>query len=193
MRMQRLCRLGLYALCIGSSPVLLAGPDADLDTFRVPAGADIPQDYRQTYEQVAGPLFSGMHWNHFIRVYSKHGTAAYRHNSQEFQRYYQSDEDWMEDLPEPDYRTYPVGSVIIKENFWEVDNQPGKAHALTIMVKRAAGFDPDHGDWEYIELDRKGVERLRGNARQSEVALRCANCHESVKDRDYIFAIESGK
>ncbi len=184
---------GLLALGL-AQPIGAAGGEGDgLDSFRVPPGAVVPGDYRKTFDHVAGPLFSGMHWNHFIRVYIRGGTEAYRHNSREFQRFYQSDEDWMEDLPEPEYHVYPAGTVIIKENFREVDDAPGATHTLTIMIKQAAGYDPGHGDWEYVELDRRGRTSLRGNSRQSDVALRCANCHESVRDRDYVFAIEAGK
>src|SRR5262249_41411779 len=55
--------------------------------------------------------------------------------------------------------SYPVGSVIVKEKmfggYFAKDGKP--AHDATDgmggMVKRAPGFDPAHGDWEYFYFD----------------------------------------
>jgi hypothetical protein len=45
------------------------------------------------------------------------------------------------------------------------------------MVKRSAGYDPTHGDWEYFYFeDPKKIESGR--------IASCVQCHSSAKDKD---------
>lgn len=48
------------------------------------------------------------------------------------------------------------------------------------MIKRPAGFDPEHGDWEYFYAN--GETHL-----QSGPIATCVDCHTSASDRDYVF------
>jgi hypothetical protein len=68
-------------------------------------------------------------------------------------------------------RSYPVGSVIVKEKL------PGSN--IGGMVKRRAGYDPEHGDWEYFFKDEQGITSGRIES--------CVRCHDSARPRDYVF------
>ncbi len=82
---------------------------------------------------------------------------------------------------------YAVGSVIVKQKrihgYW--DRNSGKRVASAEngvggMVKRAAGYDPAHGDWEYFYFEDKS--KIQSGRIQS-----CVQCHEGAKDKDYVF------
>lgn len=73
-------------------------------------------------------------------------------------------------------RSYPVGSVIVKEK----ETPTYLAVGVGGMVKRAPGFDPGHGDWEYFYFnDPKELEAGRIES--------CVACHASPKARDHVF------
>lgn len=75
----------------------------------------------------------------------------------------------------------PVGAVVIKEKWW--DEKAASPHAYAAMIKRDAGFDPDHGDWEYVYVtqgeDGRRVQRGR--------IASCVECHERAVKSDYLF------
>jgi hypothetical protein len=76
--------------------------------------------------------------------------------------------------------TMPVGATIVKEK-WD-DERAKTPVAYAAMIKREAGYDPKHGDWEYVyaKLDKKGaVERGRLKS--------CIDCHATAEKRDYLF------
>ena len=54
------------------------------------------------------------------------------------------------------------------------------ANGVGGMIKRPAGYDPKHGDWEYFYFD---------DARKIESGriTSCVQCHSSAKDKDYVF------
>ena len=69
----------------------------------------------------------------------------------------------------------PAGATLIERLF-----QPGGATpvAFFAMVKRAPGFDPAGGDWEYIVVSASGQTEQRG------ALPLCARCHaEAPHDR----------
>lgn len=74
-------------------------------------------------------------------------------------------------------RTLPPGAVLI-----ELDrprgNDPVIAHLA--MTKRAPGFDPTGGDWEYLVLDPTG------NIEQRGILAACARCHAEAP-HDHVF------
>jgi hypothetical protein len=54
------------------------------------------------------------------------------------------------------------------------------SHGVGGMVKRAAGFDPAHGDWEYFYFeDPAHIE--------SGAIATCTGCHASARATDYVF------
>ena len=67
---------------------------------------------------------------------------------------------------------YPVGSIIVKEKLYLSEGLGG-------MIKRAAGYDPEHGDWEYFFKDSNGIETGRISS--------CRHCHSAAAARDYVF------
>jgi len=86
---------------------------------------------------------------------------------------------------------YPVGSVIVKEKQGqEYGNHRGERVAgqkvprtfdgVGGMVKRAAGYDPEHGDWEYFYFeDPAQIEH-------GKIAS-CVECHRGASTTDYVF------
>jgi hypothetical protein len=86
---------------------------------------------------------------------------------------------------------YPVGSVIVKEKLGlEYDlvdaggererNAAKTASGVGGMIKRAAGYDPEHGDWEYFYFeDPTKVEH-------GKIAS-CVECHRGAAATDYVF------
>ena len=75
----------------------------------------------------------------------------------------------------------PVGTVIVKEKHLvaSAEKPPVEYGA---MIKREPGYDPDHGNWEYMYVTRepeKHIERGRISS--------CIECHDIAKDQDYLF------
>ena len=96
---------------------------------------------------------------------------------------------FMNDIAAAAFRTnansYPVGAVVVKHKTPHGYILKDGKHVLGDvgvggMVKRAPGFDAKHGDWEYFYFeDRNQIESGRISA--------CVQCHDSAKQRDYIF------
>lgn len=76
----------------------------------------------------------------------------------------------------------PVGSTIVKEKrVGKSNSEPLLAYGA--MIKREPGYDPEHGDWEYVYADfSKGKPKIERGKIQS-----CINCHSIAKDRDYLY------
>lgn len=76
---------------------------------------------------------------------------------------------------------YPVGAVIVKEKV--VLSRSGNLSGRTGvggMIKRAPGFDPEHGDWEYFYFE--DAQRVDSGRIHS-----CVRCHLGAKQRDFVF------
>ena len=86
----------------------------------------------------------------------------------------------------PDTR-YPVGSVIVKEkraqpylSAIEPSGAKRDHDGVGGMIKRAPGYDPDHGDWEYLYFeDPARIECGR--------IASCIDCHSGAAAADYVF------
>lgn len=65
--------------------------------------------------------------------------------------------------------------------FAAAHSERGRAGPLFVMQKRAAGYDPAHGDWYYAVADKSARHVLR----QGRLAD-CAGCH-STSPTDYVF------
>jgi Cytochrome P460 len=79
---------------------------------------------------------------------------------------------------------FPVGAVFVKEHF--EGGQAGgvaKAGAVMMMEKRAAGFDPERGDWRYVVVNATG--EVEGDG----ALAGCAACHGEA-GRDHVFRVE---
>ena len=95
-----------------------------------------------------------------------------------------------EQVHQDDSAAYPVGSVVVKEKHELVTDGPSpdglavdqasSTAAIAGMIKRAPGYDPDHGDWEYFYYENNQVA---ATGRLSN----CIDCHTYAADRDYVF------
>ncbi|MFN0204792.1 MAG: cytochrome P460 family protein [Planctomycetota bacterium] len=82
---------------------------------------------------------------------------------------------------------YPAGSIVIKDKL-SIDAPPNRIDGLKYsqkpgvggMIKRAPGYDPEHGDWEYFYFENPSKIT---NGRIAN----CVQCHTNAKDRDYVF------
>lgn len=180
-------RLKLLLAVIVLSPLTLNGDEPyQVDLFELPDSHQSQlQNYRQKWARLTGFEYSGLHWNQFISVYTDKGSDTYQHNYLQYITWYE-DPDEFEGTP--NYKDYPVGAVVLKENFAVEDGKPGESLSVTAMIKHAPGFDEANGNWEYLQFDAQGNILLRGNSRDENVEKNCASCHRHVADRDYIFS-----
>lgn len=75
---------------------------------------------------------------------------------------------------------YPDGSIVIKEAY-----RPDKDFVgLIAIMRKKAGVDPDHNDWEFIEYVRNASDAEFRVIAQDGV---CWGCHAQVEDIDYVF------
>jgi hypothetical protein len=88
---------------------------------------------------------------------------------------------------------YPVGSVIVKEKKgldYKISGPSPHTSAKTSdgvggMIKRSAGYDSEHRDWEYFYFeDPSIVEHGRITS--------CIECHRSAAASDYVFGSWEG-
>lgn len=78
-------------------------------------------------------------------------------------------------------RPLPVGTTVVKEKHHDREAK-GPPTEYGAMIKRAAGYDPPHGDWEYLYVvttpDQKVTRGKLGS---------CIDCHANRADNDYLF------
>jgi hypothetical protein len=75
---------------------------------------------------------------------------------------------------------FPAGSVIVREKLSrETDVLP---QLVAAMIKRAPGFNPKGGDWEFLIADGKLAK-----VRERQKTGSCLKCHSSQADRDFVF------
>ncbi len=91
--------------------------------------------------------------------------------------------------------------IIIKDNFGgegatleTVSESPGDyLMAVTVMLQREAGYDPDNNDWFWVKYAADGAvdKNDMGMALAGRVAkgmtMGCIACHVNAKDGDYLF------
>ncbi|MDE0316153.1 MAG: cytochrome P460 family protein [Candidatus Poribacteria bacterium] len=75
---------------------------------------------------------------------------------------------------------YPDGSVVVKEAY-----RPNKDYVgLIAIMRKIAGSDPDHNDWEFIEYTRNDPDADFKVIASGRI---CWGCHARVEDIDYVF------
>jgi len=77
---------------------------------------------------------------------------------------------------------FPVGAVIVKEKYAGPHAEPADVVALGLMIKRAAGFDAAHGDWDYAYY-----EPALGIIQNTEQTAYCAKCHAAAAATDFVY------
>lgn len=76
--------------------------------------------------------------------------------------------------------SFPEGSVIVKEKLPDKSSQTPEL--LTVMIKRAKGFNNESGDWEYMVVDGSGTKvEAQGKLEN------CQGCHLANRQTDYVF------
>ena len=75
--------------------------------------------------------------------------------------------------------TYPEGAVIVKSKLESKEST--KPILFTVMRKRAAGYDPEHGDWEYAVLEGR-TNRVLSRGRIDS----CIDCHQQYQETDHV-------
>ena len=163
----------------------------EAELFKLPDSyTDKLKDYRKKWTRLTGFEYSQLHWDHFMVVYINQNPEIYRNNNLYYMR------QWSDDLDDDTeiessvsgFQKYPVNTVVLKENFTVKEGIPDSASLLTFMVKRADGYDPDYGNWEYIQSTPDGRITFRGNSNDVLVKQACISCHVNIKERDYIFS-----
>jgi hypothetical protein len=104
---------------------------------------------------------------------------------------------YMNDLAAETFRAskndYPVGSIVVKEKIaggymseLQSPDNTGASNGVGGMIKRPAGYDPDHGDWEYFYAD--DTAKIESGRIAS-----CVNCHQGAAPTDYVFGTWSDR
>ena len=183
--------LGLHAALFSASAIGGSGSDPhnpfSFYPFALPqAQADYFQGYREQWSRLTGFEYSGLHWKQFIAIFSNTGEAVFRHNYRTRLAEIEADEE-EEDF-EGAFKAYAPGTILLKENYTSHLGKPSDPLTLTIMIKRASGYDPKRGDWEYLQTSVDGAIIVHGNSQNSTIEKACAECHNNVSERDYIFS-----
>jgi hypothetical protein len=84
-------------------------------------------------------------------------------------------------VPFREGKLLPIGATVVKEKYAD-GNASGPLHEYAMMVKRAPGYDPSGGDWEYVYVTLN-PKRSTTRGRLAE----CIGCHSAAKERDYLF------
>jgi len=77
---------------------------------------------------------------------------------------------------------FPVGSVIVKEKLSQPNSK--RPELLTVMIKRAKGYHPAGGDWEFVATNGAGTQVQAQGKLES-----CQHCHQlpPARDADHVF------
>ena len=78
----------------------------------------------------------------------------------------------------------PEGTKVAKLIYKADGDKAGDPAVLTIMVKMAPGYDPEHNDWYY------GVYNADGSkAKKHGKIAGCYECHSNYEDTDYVSGV----
>ncbi len=186
----------LFALFLAAKAHPGEAPD-----FTVPPEIAEVRNYATQWHALSDFQLSGLHWGQLVRIFVNRNPEIYLHNHQEFLQTYLSDDvygdgfaDEEEEGGDFEFRSYPVGTIFVKENYF-ADRQggAGRPSNLTVMIKRERDFDPDSNGWEFIQIEPSGKILLRGSARDPRARGACVQCHSHMKDRDFVFSTQSSK
>ena len=82
---------------------------------------------------------------------------------------------------------FPVGGIIVRQ----VSDASGKLTALTAMVKRDAGYNPEVGDFFFGVADVDGTPETDDGQLMWGKPAACAGCHQQRADAGYLFGVET--
>jgi hypothetical protein len=81
---------------------------------------------------------------------------------------------------------FPTGSIIVREKLSKADD--ATPQLLAVMVKRAPGFNPKGGDWEFLTVNG-ALTKVTGRQKKGS----CLDCHTSQRERDFVFPVPVAK
>lgn len=77
---------------------------------------------------------------------------------------------------------FPRGAIIVREKLSKADDtQP---QLLSVMIKRARGFNPAANDWEFLMVDGAMTKVWERQKKGS-----CLECHATQKTRDFVYPV----
>ena len=76
---------------------------------------------------------------------------------------------------------FPAGSVIVKQKVGN-SSEGQKTLLYTIMKKRARGYNPEVGDWQFLVVSGNGTQ-LEASGKLEN----CQACHVRRSDTDFVF------
>jgi hypothetical protein len=86
-----------------------------------------------------------------------------------------------------DAGTMPEGAVLVKDSFGIDKTGAVKAGPLFTMVKMAAGWREETGDWRYALVFPNGNLMGATGGQNSDGVKFCADCHMAVASQDSLF------
>lgn len=81
---------------------------------------------------------------------------------------------------------FPYGSIIVREKLSRED--AAQPDLVAVMIKRAPGFNPTGGDWEFLTIDG-ALTKVRERQKKGS----CLECHSSQSERDFVFPLPPSK
>ncbi|HVG28571.1 MAG TPA: cytochrome P460 family protein [Pyrinomonadaceae bacterium] len=75
---------------------------------------------------------------------------------------------------------FPVGSILVREKLARPDD--ALPELVAVMLKRAPGFNPKGGDWEFLTLDG-ALKQVRERQKTGS----CLGCHAAQREKDFVF------
>ena len=134
------------------------------------------------WEETAGPVFSPSHWNYHIRTFISAELTTYANNYGAVEL--EMEQRTLGEDIDAAFVEYAYGTVLVKAHYKRAqDADPVK---VTFMIKEGQGYDPAYSNWRYVEVDGNKIT-ANGNSRDPHVYRRCIQCHESVKNRNYLY------
>lgn len=94
--------------------------------------------------------------------------------------------DWLNPSAEAGFAAngatpFAVGAAIVKEKLVRTGEGTYELHALGLMIKREAGFDPSHGDWQFGYWN--AADGMGAGAAEN---AHCGDCHAGA-GTDFVF------
>ncbi|MDH3226597.1 MAG: cytochrome P460 family protein [Thermoleophilia bacterium] len=74
---------------------------------------------------------------------------------------------------------YPDGSLVVKTG-----SRGGDEAAIVAIMRKIAGADPEHGDWQFTEFSRSAASEPYTVLARDSV---CWTCHAGATDSDWVF------
>jgi hypothetical protein len=164
----------VIAACSGGSKTAGTGKQGKMDSMMTEGGGMAADDASKF-----GPLEVGADWESYTKL-NKASFMSDTHGGRMVDTYvnpigleaFKQGED------------LPVGSIVVKTS---KDRSDGSQGPVFVMEKRAAGFNPDHGDWwfaiHWADPPEKWKQRLGGGPiywrTPSKKAEYCQDCHDN--------------